>query len=74
MESDLPMINSSELRRAVNLAGIIHGLFTEEAERRDVARSVSEGRCFIDLCIQSALTHPSSLTLRATCVAVNNHG
>ena len=30
--------------------------------------------CFIDLCIQSALTHPPSLTLRATCVAVNNPG
>ena len=34
------------------LVGIIHGLFMEEAERRDVARSVSEGRCFIDLCIK----------------------
>ena len=56
------------------LAGIIHGLLMEEAERRDVARSVSEGGCFINLCIQSALTHPPSLTLRATCVAVNNLG
>ena len=38
----------------------------EEAERRDVARSVSEGGCFIKLWIQSALQRPPSLTLRAT--------
>ena len=35
------------LRGFAALAGIIHGLVMEEAERRDVARSVSEGRGYI---------------------------